>query len=43
VGLALGGAALVLLVATSPLWLFALLLWWALKPRKPAVASTPAN
>ncbi len=42
-GLLLGGAALVLLVATFPLWALALLLWWALKPRRPAVASAPAH
>jgi hypothetical protein len=42
-GLVLGAAALVLLVATSPLWALVLLLWWALKPRKPAVASATAN
>jgi hypothetical protein len=37
--LALGSVLLVLAVASSPLWLIGLVLWWALKPRKPAVAS----
>jgi hypothetical protein len=38
--LALGSVLLVLAVATSPLWLIGLVLWWALKPSAPAVAST---
>jgi hypothetical protein len=37
--LTLGSVLLVLLVASSPLWLVGLVLWWALKPRAPAVAS----
>ncbi len=37
--LALGGVLLVLAVATSPLWLIGLLLWWLLKPDAAAVAS----
>ncbi len=37
--LALGSVLLVLAVATSPLWLIGLVLWWALKPETPAVAS----
>lgn len=37
--LTLGSVLLVLAVASSPLWLIGLVLWWALKPRKPAVAS----
>ncbi len=37
--LVLGSVALVLVVASSPLWLIGLVLWWALKPRAPAVAS----
>jgi hypothetical protein len=41
-GLGLGALALVLLLLTAPLWLVGLLLWWALKPSKPAVASTPS-
>jgi hypothetical protein len=38
--LALGSVLLVLAVATSPLWLIGLALWWALKPSAPAVASS---
>jgi len=37
--LTLGSVLLVLLVVSSPLWLIGLVLWWALKPRAPAVAS----
>jgi hypothetical protein len=41
--LGLGAALLVLLIVSSPLWLVGLLLWWALRPSRPAapaVAST---
>ena len=39
VALGLGALALALLLVSSPLWLAGLLLWWALKPSAPAVAS----
>lgn len=42
-GLALGATFLVLLLVSSPLWLIVLLVWWALKPGKAAVASAPAT
>jgi amino acid transporter len=43
VGLALLAVTLVAGVALSPLWLFVLLLWLALRPRRTAAPSAPAT